>query len=378
MINSITSIISIITISLLFIFTISLFTFKKEKFPARYILALFLFSNGIYILNFYIPVLVDYNIDYAGFYFIGKSTGFLFGPLLYYYARKINNKSYLISGGKLFHLIPFTIYFLFIFISYTIQGFVVKNLILSGQLVTFGNIRNICNWLMQVHIIGYLAYTIIILRQYDSEIKEHFSSMEKMNYSWLIVIFIGFIAMWAADIVHLISLRVNFINSFTSDLLTILSLSTNLVMAVFLFIKSFQVEQVTVDLEIKKKYQKSRLTETDKNSLSTQLEEVMNSQKPYLIPNITITELSEKANIPARSLSQVINENYKMNFFDFVNSFRINEAKGMLKNPSLKDRTVLEILYESGFNSKTAFNRAFVKTTGITPTEFRKTNGREE
>ena len=57
---------------------------------------------------------------------------------------------------------------------------------------------------------------------------------------------------------------------------------------------------------------------------------------------------------------------------DFVNEFRIKEAKSILKDPSKKEFTVLEILYEVGFNSKSSFNTAFKKHTGLTPTQFRK------
>ena len=62
------------------------------------------------------------------------------------------------------------------------------------------------------------------------------------------------------------------------------------------------------------------------------------------------------------------------NFFDFINQFRIDEARSILKNPEKKQFTVLEILYEVGFNSKSSFNTAFKKHTGLTPTQYRKKN----
>jgi AraC-like DNA-binding protein len=75
----------------------------------------------------------------------------------------------------------------------------------------------------------------------------------------------------------------------------------------------------------------------------------------------------------SRDLSVLINQNLHQHFFDFINEYRINAAKEILRNPSKKEFTILEILYEAGFNSKYSFNTAFKKHTGLTPTQFRKT-----
>ena len=70
-------------------------------------------------------------------------------------------------------------------------------------------------------------------------------------------------------------------------------------------------------------------------------------------------------------LSVLINHHLNQHFFDFINEYRIQKAMQILKNPSKKKLTILEILYEVGFNSKSSFNTAFKKHTNQTPTEFR-------
>ena len=77
-------------------------------------------------------------------------------------------------------------------------------------------------------------------------------------------------------------------------------------------------------------------------------------------------------NIKTKDLSILINHNLNQHFFDFVNGYRIRKAMEILQNPKKSELTILEILYEVGFNSKSSFNTAFKKHTGITPTEFRK------
>jgi YesN/AraC family two-component response regulator len=96
--------------------------------------------------------------------------------------------------------------------------------------------------------------------------------------------------------------------------------------------------------------------------------------EPYLEPSLTIQELAKQVSIPVRDLSVLINHHMKQHFFDFVNEFRIQKAMQILKDASKSKHTVLEILYEVGFNSKSSFNTAFKKHTNQTPTEFRKTS----
>ncbi|MNY70445.1 Melibiose operon regulatory protein [compost metagenome] len=77
-------------------------------------------------------------------------------------------------------------------------------------------------------------------------------------------------------------------------------------------------------------------------------------------------------NVPVRELSVLINHQLGQHFYDFVNTYRIENAKEILKDSSKSKVTILEILYEVGFNSKSSFNSAFRKHTGNTPTEYRK------
>jgi AraC-like DNA-binding protein len=102
------------------------------------------------------------------------------------------------------------------------------------------------------------------------------------------------------------------------------------------------------------------------------LRRFMNEEKPYLEPTLSLQDLANKLGIPSRELSILINHHLSKHFFDFVNEFRIERAKEILSDPTKRDLTILEILYEVGFNSKSSFNTAFKKITGFTPTQFRK------
>jgi ligand-binding sensor domain-containing protein/AraC-like DNA-binding protein len=121
------------------------------------------------------------------------------------------------------------------------------------------------------------------------------------------------------------------------------------------------------------KYQTSALIPERAEIVLSRLVELMEKERPYLDPDLTLPALSHRLKIHPNHLSQIIHERFGRSYNDFVNQYRIEEAKRRMADPGTKDKTVLEILYETGFYSKSVFNTAFKKVTGMTPSEFKKT-----
>lgn len=113
----------------------------------------------------------------------------------------------------------------------------------------------------------------------------------------------------------------------------------------------------------------------DENEYSEELlklRQYMIDDKPFLDPSLTIQDVSAALKIPVRDLSVLINHKLEQHFYDFVNTYRITQAMDILKDTTKSRLTILEILYQVGFNSKSSFNTAFKKHTGYTPTAYRK------
>jgi len=116
-------------------------------------------------------------------------------------------------------------------------------------------------------------------------------------------------------------------------------------------------------------------TDTNTEKLNQQIEQLkghMQSQKPFLNPTLTIQDLADDIELSVREVSILINHHLNQHFFDFVNEYRIQYAMNILKDSAKKQFTILEILYEAGFNSKSSFNTAFKKHALLTPTQYRK------
>ncbi|WP_165830457.1 helix-turn-helix domain-containing protein [Flavobacterium aquariorum] len=117
-----------------------------------------------------------------------------------------------------------------------------------------------------------------------------------------------------------------------------------------------------------------RVSENRLNELDEKLRMLMNSEKVYLENDLSLPKLAKSMGASCNEASFVINELYGDNFYNFINKYRIGEAKILLLSEKYSQLNILGIAYESGFNSKTTFNTTFKKYIGLSPTEFVKSN----
>ncbi|MFN7118722.1 MAG: helix-turn-helix domain-containing protein [Saprospiraceae bacterium] len=121
-----------------------------------------------------------------------------------------------------------------------------------------------------------------------------------------------------------------------------------------------------------KKYRKSSLSALESQQLFQQITRLIESESLYANGELDLETLSQKLKKSRHHISQAINEQTGGNFADFINRYRIQAAQDLLANRSKREKNVIEVAYEVGFNSKKAFNLAFKKITGMTPTEYRQ------
>jgi AraC-like DNA-binding protein len=122
--------------------------------------------------------------------------------------------------------------------------------------------------------------------------------------------------------------------------------------------------------EKKKKYPKSSLTEETSQNLHKSLIQLMTEGALYRKSDLSISDLSSKLGVHPNYLSQIINQQEKKNFYDFVNTYRVEEFKRMIATQKSQQYTLLALAYDCGFSSKSSFNRCFKKATGQTPSEY--------
>lgn len=149
---------------------------------------------------------------------------------------------------------------------------------------------------------------------------------------------------------------------------------------VFSVIKGFAEESVPVPANIPrltihrpaKKYLRSNLGEEEAARIVNAVQSVMEQQKPFLDSNLSIEQLATMVESNRHHLSQVLNEKLKKSFYDYINHFRVEQAKFFLTEPARINHKIASIAYDAGFNSLSTFNDVFRKSTGLTPSQFRK------
>ena len=243
--------------------------------------------------------------------------------------------------------------------------------------------------LLYLQLAVYYAYIFIELRRYHQLLVENYSNPNMGNYRWLMQFTVLILAM---NIIGLIRNIMRF--SSTEDIFNYATLFVMINILIFiswLLIMSLKepgmftgiysdiqlVKKIVNEREVRGAAVKSDADsgETDKSSLEIErLRDHMERNEPFLDSSLSIYELATQLDMNVRELSLLINHTLNQHFFDFVNHYRIQKAMGMLRDPDNKQVTVLEVLYEVGFNSKSSFNTVFKKQTGKTPTQFRRAN----
>lgn len=167
----------------------------------------------------------------------------------------------------------------------------------------------------------------------------------------------------------------DYVSGETNDLLGILNnyLTVLLVNGLFLFGWRNTRELLQQELVVAIQPEKDRLQDMPQVDEKRQaVERGIHQLQLHLESQVNLERFAAQVGIKPRELSTIINDHYQQNFFEFINSQRVEEAKRLLSAPECAGDTVLDILYKSGFNSQSAFHRFFKRMVGMTPSEYRK------
>lgn len=367
-------IISLITVFQLVIFSFFLAAQYKRRLISNNILAAFLISNALYIIDFFIKRHRSDFISMPYLFNIGNTFGLLFGPLLFFYTKSLILKNFKFTKKDFLHLIPFIVFLIYYIIIYHIKPNDVKsNMLLHGYLTH--SERVFSSLFLNIQTLVYMTISLVLLFRYSGEIKKYYSSIEKINLSWLKLVLFAFIIMWFVDLLSFVIYDLLDIRNHTLLVtLVYISLTINMVFAALIIFKGLIQSNYFTGIDItphqeEVKVKKPDLAKTISNVDVENLKSHMLAEKSFLNPSLTLNELATQLGWHPRYLSQLINDSLGQNFYDFVNRHRIEFAKQLLKKEKFN---VLEIIYEAGFNSKSVFNTVFKKNTGLTPTQFRK------
>jgi len=301
---------------------------------------------------------------------------YLWVPFLYLFTLTLTQSSFKFQKLHIFHFLPFTLIAIRVLIFTFWKSPEEIRAIMTLDLL-FNSFESGFYYIVEyIQFYSYTIASLVVVRKYRINIKELHSSVDRISLFWLSYVLYGIILMKSLKLIGAI---LELTNIMTMVFITIYIIA-GILFIIFLsmmFYKGINYPYVFFCLDAKhpnKKYEKTFLSEEIKEKYTSILIQHMENRMPYLDPALTISKLSNQLDIPSHYLSQIINGRFGQNFYDFINSYRVKESIKMLKGDVSKTKTVLEILYETGFNSKSVFNSFFKKYTNMTPTQFRKIN----
>ncbi len=355
----------------LLIFVFTLFVNKGNSISNK-LFSFFVFSKTLCFSTDFLYHNFEFVYDkFTNFFFVGVSFELLLGPLLLFYIRSLIYKDFKFTTRNILHLIPFFVHVIYMFVIYYSKTTdIKKELLLSGSIYTsmFNLINNLFVYLF------FVAYSIVIIYEvwlFNRNINNKYAGFDSIHLQWMLFLVSIPCLIWILGIFNSVTwfLHIDFYIPLYFFLVSIFLISN----VIFFYGMYYQsIFRGLAYSDIKPKYEKNEISEKIKNELLDKLLYYVESKKPFLQPDLSLKKLAENTEIPSHQISQILNSKLNKNFFEFISFYRVKESVDQLSQPQNKDKTVLEILYEVGFNSKSAFNNAFKKHTGITPTEYKK------
>ncbi|MGU3374229.1 helix-turn-helix domain-containing protein [Chryseobacterium sp. M5A1_1a] len=338
---------------------------KAKKKTVDFLLAVWFLIIGIHLVFFVLfrsegylkyPYLIGFEIPFP----------FMHGPMLYLYILGITGRN---PGKKtwLLHWIPILLVYIVL----------LQFLMLSPQdrMVVYQNkgkgyevLSDVLKFLMIFSGILYVGLSLLAVRKYKKDISNQYSNTEKINLNWSYYLITGIALIWIAVIIR------NNILIFSMVVLFIL-------VAAYFGISRVGILDLPVvaDLPNDKepdhevvKYQKNSPGDDVIQTIYEKLVYKMQHEKLYKDPDLNLNHVALLLDVHPNILSQTINSVENKNFYDYINRQRIEEFKRIAILPENQKYTILSLAFESGFNSKTSFNRNFKKYMNCSPREFLK------
>jgi AraC-like DNA-binding protein len=332
-------------------------------------------------------------------------AGFLYGPLLYLYARTLTEPQRGLRRRDLLHFVPFALLVAYLLPFYALSG--AEKLALLRAPDERLRVLAVANPLKLVHGLAYVAAVVAVLRRHRRRVADTFSSTEHVTLSWLRNLTVGAVALLAtAGVLYAFEAReavpvLGLVPGELFDDLTLLSLTAFVYAIGYLGLRQPAVfarlpapaaaapdaparavpspepepAAEPEPAEPRPRYARSGMDEATAAGVEAALVALMEAERPYRRGDLTLQDLAGRLGVSPHNLTEVLNTRLGRSFYDFVNGYRVREAQVQLADPARANWTVLAVGMEAGFNSKSSFNAVFKRATGMTPSQYRAQHG---
>jgi AraC-like DNA-binding protein len=341
-------------------------------------LALFLLAHALIPINELMMWGADFKViareKLPSLHFFPAIAYYLDGALLFLCFKSLVFRDFKLAKVDLLHLSPLVAYAVFIGTAFYARPTDVRLDMIASETFVYSANYVYMEFFSKLIRVCYVVACFVLISRYSSLLRNTNSNMEKIHVSWLRALVIGFLVVMLSEAVLLAVKIANNVtglvlapNQFATIGLTGYYLTFILVnLLVFTAVRYFGVfEQVNETTAPKKPAEETFM----QPEMAARVDRAISETKIYMEPDITLDRLAEALNIMPRDLSMLINRHFGINYYEFINRYRIEEAKRMLAES--KGASITDIYLAVGFNSKSVFYTFFKKLEGMTPTAYR-------
>ncbi|WP_282043796.1 helix-turn-helix domain-containing protein [Winogradskyella flava] len=341
------------------------------------------------LLFLYAMYITPYMLGYANWYaekltkeilfFVPFMQVLLIGPVVYFYTKSLLNTSFKVSKKDCIHFIPALLYAL-----YSLVVFVTDKLILD-EFYFYADDRDkdLANWYQATGLVSMAFYLVLSLRyyfEYRKLVFDKVSYADTLLFKWIRNFMVAFLSILILRVLFFI-LNPEWGNfgsqfwhyiafSFVFYYIAITGYS-NVIKQTTLRSEKLKVVNVFDDeYSVSSSDKKTVTTEFDTSIWKNKLSRLMGEKRLFENPRLTLSDVASELDTTTKTISSVVNSGFNMNFNDFVNHYRIEAVKGKLEKGEQNTSTLLGIALDCGFNSKSTFNRAFKKSTSLSPKDY--------
>ncbi len=357
-------VLTLICIALFGFLGLLLITSKVKRSLANTILGTFFLCWAFNFLDGYL-LLDEFYLKYPQLALWEDALIFTYGPLIYFYVKALFKDIPPWKPQHFWHLIPFFLLLITLVAVYHMQPLDYQRGILQ-DILALDQVSSIfpITMMIIVHILIYFVASFRRVKRYQDLLKDLYATF---NIQWLSNTLIFLI------VIVIVSLLISVMQFYGGKQLFETGLIVlNIILLVFISQILFKAFEEPELFALEKRAYRLTISKDKQLQISKAVSRAMEKDKMYLDPDVTLMELARRIQASPREASQVINDRFQQNFFDLINSRRIQEAQNILKSSTDPKLTVSEVMYQVGFNSKSSFNTQFKKKTGITPSEFKK------
>jgi AraC-like DNA-binding protein len=326
---------------------------------------------------------------YPHFFAVSYQTVWVFGPLVYLYARAASDRSWRFTRRTLVHFVPVTITTLVTMPVYLMSG---PEKIATWNRWSVEGVTGALAYLDPLKYVSGIAYsaaTVLYLMRHRHDVEHSYSNIEHVNLRWLFWLSGATGAIW----VLVTGLKIAQVSTAIRDGHVAIALALLVYGIGYMGLRQPEVFRYqTAEFPVQKRedesaaapaqpeapvsrYERSGLGDAEAVKLRESLLSMMERDQPWKESELTLADLATRLNSTPHKLSEVLNSQMRQTFYDFVNGYRVREVQRRIRAGDAQALKMLALAMDSGFASKSAFNEAFKKHTSQTPSAFRQAVG---